>query len=261
LTRAGPASLRECLASQPAGVRSLIAYLTLGDPVDDFVTCAQSILDSGAVTLELGVPLESPDEGAVLLASHTRARRGGTDEAKALGLLSRVHDANPDTPLIAINHWSALATSAALASFVAAAALAGASAVLIVGLPFGQLAAFRRACDDAGVECVLSCFPDTPRRMRTLIYRQATGCIYIARGRGVSGGADTVDVADLCRTMRAETDVPLIVGFGIDTPQAVATVCEAGARAAVVGSALVDRVSTDPQSAAAFAAELLAGPA
>lgn len=253
------ASLRERLASQADGANALIAYLTLGDPVDDFAECAQSILDAGAITLELGVPLESPKEGEVLLASHARAQAGGIDEAEALALLSKVHEANPEFPLIAVNHWPALGSNGALASFVARAAVAGASAVLIVGLPFGQLVIFRSACDEAGVESVLSCFPDTPDRMRALIYRQCTGCVYIARSRGESGGAGTVSVEDLCRKMRSETDVPLIVGFGIDDALAVARVCAAGARAAVVGSALVARIAQDPESGSRFAAELLAG--
>lgn len=259
MTAVRRASLRKHLVSQTNGVRSLIAYLTLGDPVENFVACAQSILDAGAVTLELGVPLESPDEGAVLLASHARARASGIYEAAALKLLSRVHEANPHTPLIAINHWPALANPESLATFVSCAALAGASAVLIVGLPFGQLVNFRSACDEAGVESVLSCFPDSPRRMRALIYRQTTGCVYLARGRGVSGGADTVSIEDLCRKIRAETDIPLIVGFGINDASAVAKVCEAGAHAAVVGSALVDRIAREPQSASRFTEELLAG--
>lgn len=252
-------SLRERLAGQPVGESALIAYLTLGDPADDFVDCAQSILDAGALTLELGIPLDAPWEGAVLLASHARARAGGTDEQAALKLLARVHAANPDVPLIAVNQWPALGDSDALATFVARAADAGASAVLVVGLPLGQLAPFRTACDESDVESVLSCFPDTPKRMRAMIYRQTTGCIYIARSRGESGGEGVVSVDDLCRTMRAETDIPLIVGFGIETAAAVRRVCDAGARAAVVGSALVKCVAESPATASRFVSEMLLG--
>jgi tryptophan synthase alpha chain len=252
-------SLRERLASQVDGANALIAYLTLGDPVDNFEGCAQSILEAGAITLELGIPLASPREGEVLLASHARALAGGIDESGALALLAKIHDQNPEVPLIAVSHWPALGSNEALVSFVSRSAVAGASAVLIVGLPFGQLVTFRTACDEAGVETVLSCFPDTPGRMRKLIYRQCTGCVYIARSRGESGGQDAVSVEDLCREMRSETEVPLIVGFGIENALAVARVCEAGARAAVVGSALVDRIAGDPHSGSKFTAELLAG--
>jgi tryptophan synthase alpha chain len=252
-------SLRQHLAGQVDGANALIAYLTLGDPVEDFLSCSQSILDSGAVTLELGIPLDSPKEGDVLLASHSRARMRGIGESEALALLSRVHEANPRVPLIAVNHWPALGCSDALTVFVGRAAAAGASAVLIVGLPFGQLGPFRVACDDANVESVLSCFSDTPKRLRAMIYRQCTGCVYIARSRGESGGDGAVSVDDLCREMRAETDIPLIVGFGIDDAAAVERVCRAGAKAAVVGSALVNRIAQDPASGAKFISALLTG--
>ena len=259
MTVAGRASLREHLVNRADGGKSLIAYLTIGDPVDDFIHCAQSILSAGATTLELGMPLESPAEGEVLLASHARARAGGIDEAQALALFAGVHEENPEIPLIAVNHWPALGNSGALASFVAQAAVAGASAVLIVGLPFGQLVPFRSACDAAGVESVLSCFPDTPSRMRALIYRQCTGCVYIARSRGASGGEGAVSVDELCQKMRSETDVPLIVGFGIEDNAAVTRVCRAGAHAAVVGSALVGRIALDPSAGAEFVTMLLSG--
>lgn len=254
---AAATSLREYLVNKPDAENAVIGYLTLGDPTNDFADCAQAIIDAGALTLELGVPLDAPQEGETLLASHRRARAGGTDAAKALALLSAVHLANPVVPLIAVNQWQALGDSDSLRSFVAQASKAGASAVLIVGLPFGQLATFRTVCDDAKIESILSCFPDTPARMRSMIYRQCTGCVYIARGRGASGGEDTVSVDDLCRQMRAETDVPLIVGFGITDAASVSRTCAAGAHAAVVGSALVERVADDPMAGAIFMAGLL----
>jgi len=254
---AATASLRECLLGKPDVASAVIAYLTLGDPANDFTDCAQTIIDAGALTLELGVPLDAPREGEILLASHRRARAGGTDEDKALALLSTVHRANPSVPLIAVNQWQALGDSNSLGSFVTRASSAGASAVLIVGLPFGQLGCFRSACDDVNIESVLSCFPDTPGRMRSMIYRHCTGCIYVARSRGTSGGEAAVSVDDLCREIRSETDVPLIVGFGITDAAAVSRVCAAGAHAAVVGSAVVERVAEDRTTGARFMAGLL----
>jgi len=251
------ASLREWLIDKPDVANAVIGYLTLGDPANDFADCAKAIIDAGALTLELGIPLDAPREGDILLASHRRARAGGTDEHKALALLSAVHQANPALPLIAVNQWQALGDSDSLGSFVARASRAGASAVLIVGLPFGQLGPFRSACDDASIESILSCFPDTPGRMRSMIYRQCTGCIYIARSRGTSGGEGAVSVNDLCREIRSETDVPLIVGFGITDAAAVSRVCAAGAHAAVVGSALVERVAENRTTGARFMAGLL----
>lgn len=250
-------SLRDYLVDKPGTENAAIAYLTLGDPATDFTACAQAIIDAGASTLELGIPLDAPHEGEILLASHHRARAAGTDEYKALALLSAVHQANPAVPLIAVNQWQALGDSDSLGSFVARASRAGASAVLIVGLPFGQLGRFRSACDDANIESVLSCFPDTPGRMRSMIYRQCTGCIYVARSRGTSGGEAAVSVNDLCREIRSETDVPLIVGFGIIDAAAVSRVCAAGAHAAVVGSALVERVAENWTTGARFMAGLL----
>lgn len=252
-------SLRERLTAQQDGESAVIAYLTLGDPVDNFLDCAQSILDAGALTLELGVPLDTPREGPVLLASHARARAGGTDEVAALALLAKVHAANPKVPLIAVNHWHALGSGDTLEAFVESAATAGATAVLIVGLPLGQVVPFRRACDKADVESVLSCFPDTPRRMRALIYRQTTGCIYVARSRGDSGGTGVNDVDQLCRDMREETELPIIVGFGIDDSAGVVRNCDSGAKAAVIGSALVERMARSPAEGARFVNQLLFG--
>jgi tryptophan synthase alpha subunit/phosphoribosylanthranilate isomerase len=250
-------SLRAFLGAAPPG-NQVVAYLTVGDPPDRFMRAAQEALAAGALTLELGIPSPKPNEGPVLEASHRRALAAGCDAPQAiarLGWLARCHP----VPLIAVVQWAAL-QAAQCEPLLDQLARSGAAAVLPVGLRFWQLPAFAAQVQAHGMEIVLPLAPTRSRTMRQLAYRYCTGGLYIPRGRTTGGGAnELVDVDEFCRQVTAESELPMIVGIGVRTAADVAAICRTPAKAAAVGSALVDHLAQGGR-ADDFVRRLLAPP-
>lgn len=239
--RARP-SLRGRLQNLPSA-NNVIAYLTLGDPPGRFLSIADEVLAAGAVALELGFPSSDAREGAILRASHGRALDAGVDTPEALRMFKAIAQQHPDTPLVAVVQWPALSASGGFGTFLDALADAGAAAVLPVGLPFWQLPEFAAQVHERGLQTVITCPPNMSGKLRQIAFQYASGCLYVPRGR-VTGGSETfANVAEFCRLVASETDTPIIVGVGVKEPRDVAEICRTPAKAAAVGTALVDHLA------------------
>jgi tryptophan synthase alpha chain len=255
--RAGtPPSLRAFLHAAASG-KQVLAYLTLGDPPDRFIEAADEVLAAGALTLELGFPCEQPREGPALLASHHRALAAGVDTRKALELFGRIAKAHPRAPLVAVVQWPALGGPDQRIRFLDELAAAGAAAVLPVGIPLVQLPSLAARARERELQLVLSAHVDAPANLRQMIYRYASGCLYVARGKETGGVSPQADVAGFCQLLSQETDLPIVVGFGVATADDVREICQTPAKAAAVGSALVEHIAQHG-SAGEFIRRLLA---
>ena len=217
----------------------VIAYLTLGDPPDGFLDVAGEVLAAGALTLELGFPHPEPMEGEVLLASHHRALDAGVDSQRAMELLKTVAQRHPETPLVAVVQWPAIKGEVDRQRFLVGLVDAGAAAVLPVGVPLWQLSTFAARVHKLGLETVVACPPDASRIFRKIALHFCSGALYVPRGR-VTGGAQNFNFAEFCDHVSQETDVPIVVGVGVKTAADVAEICRTPAKAAAVGSALVE---------------------
>lgn len=213
------------------------------------------MLAAGALTLELGFPHPSPREGSTLLDSHRRALEAGINTKQAMQLLSELARRHPNTPLMAVVQWPAIEDEQQQCKFLEALAQAGAAAVLPIDIPLGKLASFAEQVGSHSIETVLSCSPDTPARLRRIALKYCTGCIYVPRAQG-TGSQEVTDIEEFCRVLSTETDLPIIVGFGVERPEDVAEICATTAVAAAVGSALVRRVA-EGEDAGAFVSALL----
>ena len=234
----------------------LIAYLTIGDPPDRFLGVVDEVLEAGAITLELGFPSLEATEGATLLASHQRAWNAGVNTPKALEILKSIARCHPEMPLLAVVQWPTIKSEDELGRFLDGLADAGAAAVLAVGLPLWQLPTFAAHVHDRGLQTVFSCSPDASRKRRGIALHYCSGCLYVPRGRVTGGSNDFFNVFDFCRSVSKETDVPIVVGVGVKSAADVREICNTPAKAAVVGSALVDHV-TNGGSAGEFVRRLI----
>jgi len=223
----------------------VIAYLTIGDPPGRFLEVANEALDAGALTLELGFPHPKPQEGATLLASHRRALDAGGDSQKAFELFQAVACRHPNTPLVAVVQWPAIQAEDDRRRFLDQLAEAGSAAVLPVGLPLWQTAEVCGRCPSARLANGVPCPPAATRKFRDLAFRYCSGCDYVPRGRTTGGAQEFADVADFCRLVANETTTPIVVGVGVRNAEDVAEICSTPAKAAAVGSALVDHVIRD----------------
>jgi len=203
---------------------------------------ADEVLAAGALTLELGFPHPEPMEGKILLASHHRALAAGVDSQRAMTMLKSVAQRHPETPLVAVVQWAAIKAEEDWQQFLAGLVDAGAAAVLPVGVPLWQLSTFAARVDKLGLETVVACPPDASRIFRKIALHFCSGALYVPRGR-VTGGAQDFNFAEFCDHVAKESDVPIVVGVGVKTSADVAEICRTPAKAAAVGSALVEHIT------------------
>lgn len=235
-------SLRECLGEVESGDQ-IIAYLTIGDPPGRFLEVADELLAAGALTLELGLPCSNPKEGSTLKASHRRALEAGVDTPTALAMLRAVARSHPRTPLITVVHWGCVGGQSAQEQVLDELADAGASAILPVGLALWELPTLAASADRRGLETVFACPPDASPKYRSIVFRYCSGAIYVPRGRMTGGSAQFGNVAEFCHRVAAESELPMIVGVGVTTREDVVDICRTPAKAAAVGSLLVDHIA------------------
>lgn len=223
---------------------ALMPYLTAGDPS---LALTERLIETaaagGADILEVGVPFSDPlMDGPVIQESANRALAGGTTPEAVLGLIRRVRP-RVDSGLVLMLCYN-LVYRYGPERFAADAQEAGVDGVLITDLPPEEAGDWERAARSRGLDTIYLLAPtSTPRRI-ALVAAHATGFIYCISRRGVTGVQETLppDLEAVLARIRARTDRPIAVGFGLSRPEHVRQVAQ-WAEGAVVGSALVQTIA------------------
>jgi tryptophan synthase alpha chain len=231
-------------ANRAAGRKALAPFVTAGDPDADATLAILQALDrAGASLCELGVPYSDPiADGAVIQASYTRA----LDAGMTIGsLLSTVKEASATVsmPMLAMASYSIIFRRG-IARFVADAKAAGLAGFVVPDLPVEESGELEAACRDAGLALVRLVTPTTPPDRAEAIARRSTGFLYCVSVAGVTGARADLPpgLIDRVKWLRTKTDVPILVGFGISTPEQAKAVA-AVADGVIVGSALVKHLA------------------
>jgi len=223
-----------------AGERALMPYITAGDP--DLPTTRSLILEfekRGADLIEIGVPFSDPlADGVTIQRASQRALASGTTLA---GILDMVRDlrAQCRLPLILMSYVNPV-FHFGFARFAREAAAAGVDGLIIPDLPPEEAGELREAAAAHNLHTVFLIAPTSrPGRVRA-IAAASKGFIYYVSLRGVTGARSGLseDIEAGLQMIRAETDAPIAVGFGISTPEQVRMVPVA-ADGIIVGSAIV----------------------
>ena len=223
-----------------AGEGALVTFITAGDP-DPHGTPAlvAALAESGADIVELGIPYSDPlADGPIIQASSQRALDSGVTPDTVLQMV-RNSRALTAVPIVLMTSYN-LALKYGLERFASAFAEAGADGTILTDLPPEEAGPWIAASEKAGLATIFLVAPtSTPERI-DLIARHTTGFVYCVSRTGVTGARAQMDpeLKALLTRIRAATDKPLCVGFGISTPAHVAQVLEI-ADGAVIGSALV----------------------
>ena len=241
--------------------RHLAAFLVLGDPDPErSFAAALAALDAGATMLELGIPYRDPvADGPAVRRAQERALAAGTTTDVALELVARLRR-ETDAPFHLLLYAN-LVHARGAARFLAEARAAGASSVLLPEVPLEEDAALARAVREQGLAYVRLAAPASDEeRLRRL--GDGADLIYLAGRQGVTGARDRLgrDTLALVRRAARTLSVPLAVGFGLARADHVRDVLDAGARIAVVGSALalaVERAADEGKDPAAAVADLV----
>ncbi len=234
-------------AAQKTG---LITFITAGDPnYDDSLKLLDALPMAGADIIELGMPFTDPmADGPIIQAAGRRALTNGMTLAKLLEIIRNFRVSNQTTPLVLMGYANPVFRYG-LDDFMRDAAAAGADGLIIVDVPPEERTPWVAAAKQHDLDWVGLITPTTDAARAALIAREARGFIYYVAVAGITGAgsADVVDIAAATARLRAATDLPLAVGFGIkNTAQAAALVPHADA--VVVGSALVDKAHNQTQA-------------
>ncbi|HEU0053749.1 MAG TPA: tryptophan synthase subunit alpha [Longimicrobium sp.] len=245
-------------AADAAGRAALIPYVTAGHPSPGATAGVLRMLaEEGCDVIELGVPFSDPlADGPTIQRSSYEAIAAGVDLRWTLDALAAFR-ATHDTPVVLFTYLNPVLRHGAHA-FLADAAAAGAQGVLLTDLPVGSDPALEDAFAASPLDLIRLVAPTTtPQRARE-IARAARGFLYYVSRTGVTGArAELAEGLEReVAALRAETEVPVAVGFGISTPEQAAAVARV-ADGVVVGSALVEILGNDGLDAARrFVADL-----
>ena len=220
---------------------ALVAFITAGDPeLQVTVPLMHGLVEAGAGIIELGVPFSDPmADGPVIQAASERALAAGVGTNDVLDLVRKFRQRDSTTPVVLMGYLNPIEVMG-YENFASAGADAGIDGIIVVDMPPEEGAGMNAVLARHGIDNVHLLAPtSTPQRIK-LICGDASGFIYYVALRGVTGAANlnAEEVEARLTEIRSHTDLPLGVGFGIDSPGAAARIAEF-ADAVIVGSALV----------------------
>ncbi|GGZ97849.1 tryptophan synthase subunit alpha [Streptomyces subrutilus] len=232
----------------PGGPPGLALFLNAGDPPLPVLKDLVLMLDEeGVDCLELAVPFpDSVTDGPVIRRSARRALdRGGADLDDVLAFIADVRPRLAHLRIALLADWSHSLKHRDLADATRDIAAAGADGLLIHALPPRLRAAHLETAAAAGLPVVTTCYTKSPPATQAQAAAHASAYLYLVAHYGRSGTAPGAGHAALAQTvtdLRAHTDSPIAVGFGVSTRQDVQAVGASGADAAIIGSAAVAAV-------------------
>lgn len=226
-------------ARRGAGRKLLVPYVT-GGLRSGWLDIVAACVDAGADAIEIGVPFSDPvmDGPTIQEASATALANGATPQ----GILADLRGFDCPVPLLVMTYYN-LVFRAGPERFAHRMAEAGVSGAILPDCPLEELGPWYAAASTVGVQTVGLVGPVTPDDRLAKVCDASSGYVYGANLMGVTGERATVGDASrvLAGRIRATTDLPAIMGFGIATPEQAATVA-AHSDGVIVGSAIMRRL-------------------
>ena len=227
-----------------AGESAFASFVTVGFPnVETSIDIAQSTVEMGADIVELGVPFSDPlAEGPTIQKTSQRALEHGVTLDTCLDAARELRARGVEAPLIPMGYYNPF-LKRGLERFAADAAQAGVDGLIVPDLPAEESDDFRVILKDHGISLIPLLAPTSTAERIAHACKYADGFIYCVSLIGVTGARDVLSegVVGLVDRIRAHTDLPILVGFGISRREHVESVA-AFADGVVVASALLDEV-------------------
>jgi tryptophan synthase alpha chain len=231
-----------------AGRPAFVAFLTAGDPsLDRTVTAAFELDAAGADVLELGVPFSDPlADGPVIQRSSERALKRGVTLAPVIEAVRRIRERSA-LPLLLFSYFNPLLQHG-LERLAAEAKEAGVDGVLVTDLPPEEAGEWLAVARRTQLDTVFLASPTSPPERLRKVAEASRGFVYAVSRMGVTGERRSLsaDARPLVERLRALTEVPIALGFGLSTPEQVKDAAEV-ADGVVVGSALVRFLEEHPE--------------
>ena len=231
-------------ADRPPGRPGLAVFLNAGDPpLDVFQELVQLLDDCRVDCLELAVPFpDSPSDGPVIQESAKRALADGVDREAVLAFVERIRPQLAHLKIALLADWRHSVKDLPLPEFLDRVRGSGADGLLVHGMPPRLRPGYYEAARAAGLPIVTTCYSSSQPEVVEEAADNGSAYIYLVSAYGKSGTVGPPDhsaLGPVMETLRARTDVPIAVGFGVKNRNDIEGLGAVGADAAIVGSACV----------------------
>lgn len=229
--------------------KGFVVYIGAGDPdLKATHDLALAFDKAGVDVLELGVPFSDPlADGLVNQLAAQRGLASGTTPAKVLETVAAIREQS-QIPIVFYIYFNLLHRYG-VKKFIQDAAKAGVDGLLVLDLPPEESENYEALMAEAGMCNIYLIAPTTPDDRIELIVKRGRGFIYYVSREGVTGMQQKISdtISSMTAKIRAHTDLPIAVGFGISNPDQAKTVASY-AEAIVVGSAIVNQIAEHGKS-------------
>ena len=226
------------------GQKAFVAYVMAGDPTyDTSVEIVKGLPAAGVDIIELGLPFTDPmADGTTIQLAGQRALAGHMTLDKTLNIARELRKTDDTTPIVLMGYYNPI-YSRGVPKFLEQAAEAGIGGLIIVDLPPEEDEELCLPAQAAGINFIRLATPTTDDKRLPKVLTNTSGFLYYVSVTGITGtaAAQTADVAPEVARIKSHTDLPVIVGFGIRTPEAAEAIASV-ADGAVVGSAIVEKI-------------------
>jgi tryptophan synthase alpha chain len=245
------------------GKKAFVAYVMAGDPdLETSLEVMQGLPAAGVDVIELGVPFTDPmADGPTIQLAGQRALEGGQTLQKTLDMVAAFRKGDNVTPIVLMGYYNPI-YSRGVDKFLVDASAAGVDGLIVVDLPPEEDSELCLPAQAAGLNFIRLATPTTDAKRLPKVLQNTSGFVYYVSVTGITGAAaaQAGEVGPEVARIKQSTDLPVIVGFGINTPEAARTIAGV-ADGCVVGSAIVKEIGAGKSVAEvlAFVATLAAG--
>jgi tryptophan synthase alpha chain len=246
-----------------AGKKAFVSYVMAGDPdFDTSLEIVKALPGAGVDIIELGLPFTDPmADGVTIQLAGQRALAAGMTLKKTLELATEFRKGDNTTPIVLMGYYNPI-YSHGVDRFLDDAKAAGIDGLIVVDLPPEEDTELCIPAQAAGMNFIRLATPTTDDKRLPKVMQNTSGFVYYVSITGITGAAEAeaVNVAPEVARIKAQTDLPVIVGFGINTPEkseAIAGIADG----CVVGSAIVKEIGAGKSASevAAFVKSLADG--
>jgi tryptophan synthase alpha chain len=228
------------------GKKAFVAYVMAGDPDHETaLEIVKGLPGAGVDIIELGMPFTDPmADGPTIQLAGQRALDGGQTLEKTLDVARALRVEDDKTPIVMMGYYNPI-YSRGVDRFLADAKAAGIDGLIIVDLPPEEDDELCIPAQAAGLNFIRLATPTTDAKRLPTVLQNTSGFVYYVSITGITGAgeAQAKDVAPEVARIKAATDLPVIVGFGIKTPDAAEAIAGV-ADGCVVGSAIVSEIAS-----------------